>query len=75
MLLEVKDSKFVRDTNSMALFNNDSRSKQEYYEKSRLLKQQKEEINKMKDDISSVKEDITEIKNLLLKLLGKETNG
>lgn len=75
MLLEVKDSKYVRDTNSMALINNDNRSKQEYYEKSRLLKLQKEEINKMKDEISSVKEDITEIKNLLLKLLGKETNG
>lgn len=75
MLLDVKDTKFVRDTNSMALINNDRRSKDEYYEKVRMLKAQKDEINNLKAEISTVKNDVSEIKNLLLQLIGKERNG
>ncbi len=75
MYVNVKDGNYLRDTKSMALINNDQKSKQEYYEKARLLKSQKEEINNLKDDLSSVKEDVKEIKNLIIQLLGKERNG
>lgn len=71
MLLDVKESKFVRDMNSMALINKDASARDEYYAKARLLKVQKDEINSMKADISSLREDIGEIKDILRQLLGK----
>lgn len=75
MLLEVKDTKFVRDTNSMALMNKDNSARDEYYAKVRMLKHQKEEINSLKVEISSIKDDISDIKHLLAQLLGKGRNG
>lgn len=75
MLLEVKESKFIRDTNSMALINKDNSARDEYYAKVKLLKTQKDEINIIKADISSLREDIGEIKDILRQLIGKGTNG
>jgi hypothetical protein len=75
MLVEVKDSKFVRDTKSMALINKDSAARDEYYSKSRMLKTQKEEINNIKSEISSMKSDVNDIKELLKQLIGKGGNG
>lgn len=75
MLVEVKESKFVRDTKTMALLNKDNGARDEYYAKVRLLKNQKEEINKLRDEITSVKDDVSEIKKLLIQLLDKGTNG
>ena len=75
MLVDVKESKFVRDTTSMALINKDSGAREEYLSKVRMVKIQKEEINTIKAEISSMKTDITEIKNLLGQLISKGTNG
>ena len=75
MLVKVKDTPFVRDTETMALSNRDFAAKEEYYNKVKLIKRQKEEINNLKTEISSVKDDVSEIKNLLLQLIGKERNG
>lgn len=75
MLVKVKDTPFVRDTKTMALSNRDFAAKEEYYNKVKLMKRQKEEINNLKDEISSVKNDVSEIKNLLLQIIGKERNG
>jgi hypothetical protein len=50
MYVNVKDGNYLRDTNSMALINNDQKAKQEYYEKTRILKSQKEEINNLRND-------------------------
>lgn len=75
MFVKVKDSNFVRDTKSMALSNRDFAAKEEYYNKVKMVKRQKDEINNLKAEISSVKNDVAEIKNLLLQLIGKETNG
>lgn len=75
MLVEVKDTKFVRDTKSMALINTDNSARDEYYSKVRMLSYQKEEINKLKTEVTSVKEDIKEIKKLLTQLIGKGENG
>ncbi len=75
MFVNVKDSKYVRDTNSMALINNDSSAREDYLMKSKILKSQKEEINNIRIEVSSIKNDIDEIKKLLVQLLGKGTNG
>ena len=74
-LVKVTGTNFVRDTNSMALLNTDDNAKNEYYAKVRLLKTQKEEINKINKDINDLKDDMSDIKNLLKKLLDKEVNG
>lgn len=75
MLVDVKDSKFVRDTKSMALINKDSAARDEYYSKVRMMNVQKEEINNIKTEIASVKSDVNDIKELLKQLIGKGSNG
>lgn len=75
MLVEVQDTRFVRDTSSMALINNDSSAREDYRMKVRMMTIQKEEINTIRSELSSVKEDMKEIKQLLTKLIGKGGNG
>lgn len=75
MLLEVKDSKFVRDTKSMALINKDNSARDEYYAKVKMVTIQKEEINKIRAEVSTVKNDIEDIKKMLTQLIGKGENG
>ena len=43
-LVKVNNTNFVRDTESMAIINVDNTAKNEYYEKVRLAKSQKEQI-------------------------------
>ena len=45
-LVKVTGTNFVRDTRSMALINTDEMARNEYYTKAKLLKTQKDEINK-----------------------------
>lgn len=71
MLVKVNNSTFVRDTNSMALIDTDMASKNEYLAKVRMLKTQKEEINKVKSEIADVKDDLQVIKQLMTQLLNK----
>jgi septal ring factor EnvC (AmiA/AmiB activator) len=75
MLVDVKDSKFARDTSSMALINNDYSAREEYYSKVKMMTMQKNEINSMKSELNSLKTDIQDIKNLLTQLIGKGGNG
>lgn len=75
MLVDVRESKFVRDTKSMALLNKDSAARDEYYSKVRMMTLQKEEINNIKTEIASVKSDVNDIKELLKQLIGKGNNG
>ena len=75
MLVDVKDSKFIRDTKSMALLNKDSAGRDDYYAKVRMLNNQKEEINNIKSEIASMKTDVNDIKELLKQLIGKGSNG
>jgi len=71
MLVKVNETKFVRDTKSMALINTDDTARNEYYAKAKLLATQKNEINIMKTELNDVKEDVKEIKILLKQLLQK----
>lgn len=75
MLVDVKDSKFIRDTNSMALINKDSAARDDYYSKVRMLTNQKEQINNINKEITSLKTDVNDIKELLKQLIGKGGNG
>jgi hypothetical protein len=75
MLVKVNNTNYVRDTESMALMNTDSESKNEYLAKVRMLKTQKDEINTVKQEIADIKEDMGEIKQLMLQLLDKNKNG
>ena len=74
MLVKVTGTNLVRDTNTMALINTDNQVKNEYYEKLRMLKSQKEEINNMKSNISELKNDIQELKSMVSQLLSKGLN-
>jgi hypothetical protein len=71
MLVQVEDTKFVRDTNSRALINQDYAAREEYYSKVKMLTANKNEINKLNDDVLGLKSEITEIKELLKQLLTK----
>ena len=70
-LVRVTDTNFVRDIHSRALLPVDDTEKNEYYAKLRLVKMQKEELNKVKSEIDCIKSDMCEIKSLLQQLLIK----
>ena len=71
MLVKVTGTNLVRDTNTMALINTDNESKNEYYNKLRMVKIQKEEINSVKTEIETIKQDMADIKSMMVKLLEK----
>ena len=75
MLVEVKDSKFLRDTTSMALINKDYSAREEYISKIKILSNQRNEINNIQSEINSLKSDMQDIKTLLTELIGKGSNG
>jgi len=75
MLVKVNNSNFIRDTESMAIMNHDVSEKNEYYNKVRLVQNQKAEINNVKAEIDDIKTDISDIKTLLLQLLDKNNNN
>jgi len=70
-VVRVTGTNFVRDINSRALLPTDNTEKNEYYAKLRLVKNQKEEINKVRSEIDCIKTDMCEIKSLLQQLLKK----
>jgi gluconate kinase len=53
----------------MQLSSTDYTERNEYYLKVRLLKTQKQEINKLNDELSTIKSDMSEIKQLLAELI------
>lgn len=70
--VKVKETDFVRDTNSMGLSNTNANAKEEYYSKVRMVSLQKQQINNLKIEIESIKDDVSEIKSLLLQLMDKK---
>jgi DNA repair exonuclease SbcCD ATPase subunit len=71
-LVRITGTNLVRDVNSMAVMPADNTEKNEYYAKLRVIKSQKEEINKIRSEIDGIKSDVSEIKGLLKQLIGKE---
>jgi hypothetical protein len=70
-LVRVTGTNFVRDIDSRAILPTDNTEKNEYYARLRLVKNQKEEINKVKSELDCIKTDMCEIKSLLQQLLTK----
>jgi len=68
-LVQVTGTPFVRDTDSMVLSNVDSVAREEYYNKVRILTNQKEQLNKVNEEINQLKDDVSEIKSLLKQLI------
>lgn len=71
-LVKVTGTNYIRDTKSMAIMNTDVNEKNEYYNKVKLLRAQKEQINKMNSEITELKNDIGEIKSLIRLLIDKQ---
>ena len=71
-IVKVEGTTFVRDTKNMALINTDISGLEDYKMKSKLLNNQKQEINKIRNEINEVKDDVRTIKQLLLQLSGKQ---
>ena len=46
--VKITGTNYVRDINTMALINTDESAKNDYYSRVRMLKNQKDEINKVK---------------------------
>jgi cell shape-determining protein MreC len=72
MLVRVNNTEMVRDTESMALLNTNITEKNEYYAKARLLKNQKDELNKVNTEISELKNEMNDIKSLLKQLIDRQ---
>jgi hypothetical protein len=68
-LVKIEGANFVRDIKTMQLSSTDYTERNEYYLKVRLLKTQKQEINKLNDEISSIRNDMLDIKKLLAELI------
>lgn len=68
-IVKVEGTSFVRDTSTMALSNTDFTSRNEYFLKAKLIRTQKEEINKINTQISVIHSDISDVKKLLIQLL------
>lgn len=66
MFVKVTGTNLIRDTNSMGLSNVDQLAKDEYYNKVRMLKTQKDQINMINEEISNLRNDMNEIKQLLI---------
>jgi len=75
MLVKVEGTNLYRDTETMALINRDTKEKNDYVMKSRLIKKQKDQINTVKEEIEVIKGEMSEIKQLMIKLLEKGSNG
>lgn len=67
-LLQSDHKDYVRDTNSNALLNTNTKALAEY----RARKKSVNRLDTLEKDLNNVKQDINEIKSLLLKLLEKE---
>ena len=68
-IVKVEGTSFVRDTSTMALSNTDFTSRNEYFLKAKLIRTQKDEINKINTEISDIRSDISDVKKLLIQLL------
>jgi len=67
--VKIKDNNhLIRDTENMAILNNNSHEFQTYVEKRKKAKQMNDDINSLKEEIHSIKSDMSEIKKLLIGL-------
>ena len=70
--VKVTGTSFVRDVNSMGLSNMDTVAKDEYYNKLRMIKSQKEQLNTVKAEMNDIRNEMGEIKQMLQLLINKQ---
>lgn len=71
-LVKIPGTTFIRDTTTMALINTDAAGLEDYNFKSKLISNQKAEINTLKSEITDIKQDMCEIKDLLHQLFTRK---
>jgi hypothetical protein len=71
-LVKIPGTTYIRDTKTMALINTDVSGLEDYKIKSKLITNQKTEINNIRNEINEVRADVRIIKELLLQLSGKQ---
>lgn len=71
-LVKIPGTTYIRDTKTMALINTDVSGLEDYKMKSKLITNQKTEINNIRNEINEVRDDVRIIKELLLQLSGKQ---
>ena len=67
--VKIEGTKFVRDTENMAILNTDINELHEYEMKRNAMVQQKNEINSIKQEMSDLKNDVSDIKEMLIQLI------
>jgi K+/H+ antiporter YhaU regulatory subunit KhtT len=72
MLVNTVEKGIVRDTESMALIIQDNHAKDEYYNKVRMMQNQKQQINMVTKEIADIRNDMDELKQLLKQLLDRQ---
>lgn len=75
MLIKVQGTTLVRDTQSMALVNQDKNGLEAYMKQRQHMASQAEQINTLESDMEDIKKDMKEIKKLVMLLLEKGSNG
>jgi hypothetical protein len=67
-IVQIKDSKLIRDVHSKAVLNTDRAELDNYYVKREIAKKQCEEQSETKLKISQLEKEMREIKNLLIEI-------
>ena len=70
--VKIEGTSLIRDMNTKAVINTNEKELQEYYSKVRVVKAEKDEINKVKSQVCNIEQEMAEIKQLLLSLLEKK---
>lgn len=70
--LKVKEySDLIRNTNSKAIINTNTKAYNEAVQRANAFKNNKKEVESLKEEINNIKSDVSEIKDLLMRVLEK----
>jgi uncharacterized protein (UPF0276 family) len=67
-IVQIKDTKLVRDVHSKAVLNTDRTALNDYYMKKEIAKKQCEEQVETKEKLAQLEQEMKEIKNLLVEI-------
>jgi uncharacterized protein (UPF0276 family) len=73
-IVQIKDTKLVRDVHSKAVLNTDRTALNDYYMKKEIAKKQCEEQVETKEKLAQLEQEMKEIKNLLIEIANLRKN-